>query len=115
MIKTNSLFIVKKETHCCSFAQMIATNATPLKDIQDFIKDVKMKSENVTEFHTERDSNGIASCAGQRGYFCMTTPSEAKLEENLKQAGFEYITSFKRRYCYADHETAELKMWVIKW
>lgn len=96
-------------------AQMHISSPTSVEEVQQFIE--RQKEDSALCGKLYGDKNGVMAPAtgGERALFCITTPFESPLEETLEKAGFKYLTSIKRRYCYNDHESAELKMWMFNW
>src|SRR3982751_5065002 len=105
----------KSRNNCCALSQMYASNSDSIEDIRHFIESQKAESKAFGNKYRNESDFMVPATGGDRAFFCITTPNEPILEENLEKAGFRYLTSFKRRYCYEDHETAVLKMWIINW
>jgi len=103
----------KSRNSCCALAQMCVMDQESVESIKICIERAKAESEQYTKWLPVGYS--APATGGERALFCITTPAETNLEKKLEEAGFRYLTSINRRYCYQDHGTAKLKMWIYNW
>ena len=62
---------------------------------------------------SEKNWANTPPIGGEKAFMCVTTPSEGKLESNLKELGFRILADgLNRRTGYP---AGTLKLWIINW
>lgn len=90
-------------TNCCALAQLTAENDTTIEELKNVVSE---KTEERKKVYERGDSSG----KGQTCLFCIVTPNEDILKQNLEKLGFKSIHSFSRRMGYPE---GELEMYVL--
>lgn len=102
----NNGFIGRSRTRCCALGSLSLQDNHSAEQIKAALEYIKKESEG--------NINPAGRDGGERAIFVTTLPhKESRLEETLKEVGFEKIYSFHRRVCYSDDTM--INLWIISW